>query len=81
MEIPLYGDCALADTDEDLKRLRREIAFLTEKRRQIVYRFYYEDTPVSVIAKEMDIPEGTVKWHLNRARNELKEGFSERLVN
>ena len=22
------------------------------------------------------MPEGTVKWHLNKARNELKEGFS-----
>ena len=31
---------------------------------------------IPVIAKEMDIPEGTVKWHLNKARNELKEGFS-----
>ena len=76
MEIPSYDDYSLADPDEDLKRLRREIAFLTEKRRRIVYRFYYEDTPISVIAKEMDIPEGTVKWHLNKARNELKEGFS-----
>ena len=23
----------------------------------------------------MGIPEGTVKWHLNKARNDLKEGF------
>ena len=23
----------------------------------------------------MGIPEGTIKWHLNKARNELKEGF------
>ena len=37
---------------------------------------FYEDKPISVIAKEMGVPEGTVKWHLNKARNELKEGFS-----
>ena len=37
---------------------------------------FYEDKPISVIAKEMGIPEETVKWHLNKARNELKTGFS-----
>ena len=76
MEIPFYDHYVLADPDEEFKRLRREIAFLTEKRRQIVFHFYYEGKSISVIAKEMDLPEGTVKWHLNKARNELKEGFS-----
>ncbi len=76
MEIPFYDDYVLEDPDGEMNRLRREIAFLTEKRRQIVYRFYYEDKSISVIAKEMGVPEGTVKWHLNKARNELKEGFS-----
>ena len=76
MEIPFYDDYVLEDSDEEIGRLRREIAFLTEKRRRIVFRFYYEGKSISVIAKEMDIPEGTVKWHLNKARNELKEGFS-----
>ena len=76
MVIPFYDDYPLADSDEELRRLRREIAFLTEKRRRIVFCFYYEDKPISVIAGEMGIPEGTVKWHLNKARNELKEGFS-----
>ena len=55
--------------------LRREIAFLTQSRRKIVYSFYYENKPISAIAKELGIPEGTVKWHLNKARNDLKEGF------
>ena len=76
MEIPFYDNYVLEDSDEEIGRLRREIAFLTEKRRRIVFRFYYEGKSISVIAKEMDIPEGTVKWHLNKARNELKEGFS-----
>ena len=76
MEIPFYDDYVLEDSDEELGRLRREIAFLTEKRRRIDFRFYYEDKSISVIAKEMGIPVGTVKWHLNKARNELKEGFS-----
>ena len=74
--IPFFEDYSLGDADEEIMRLRREIAFLTEKRREIVYRFYYEDKSVSDISKTMGIPEGTVKWHLNKARNELKEGFS-----
>ena len=75
MELLFCDDYALEDPEEEMKRLRREIAFLTEKRRRIIFRFYYEDAPISVIAREMGISEGTVKWHLNKARNELKEGF------
>ncbi len=60
----------------ELELLRREIAFLTLTRREIVYSFYYENKPVSLIAKEMKIPEGTVKWHLSKARGDLKEGFT-----
>lgn len=76
MEIPVYDEYALEDGDEESKKLRREIAFLTEKRRRIVYDFYYKNKLISEIAREMGLPEGTVKWHLNKARNELKEGFS-----
>ena len=63
------------DVEPELDLLRREIAFLTQTRRKIVYSFYYEDKPIDVISKKMGIPEGTVKWHLNKARNDLKEGF------
>lgn len=76
MEIPYYEDFLMDDAEDDILRLRREVAFLTEKRRRIVYLFYYEDKSISYISKKMGIPEGTVKWHLNKARNELKEGFS-----
>ena len=63
------------DVDSELDLLRREIAFLTQTRRKIVYSFYYENKTISTITEEMGIPEGTVKWHLNKARNDLKEGF------
>ena len=74
--LPYYEDYSLEDPDEDLFRLRREVAFLTKTRRQIVYLFYYENHSVSHISKTLAIPEGTVKWHLNKARNELKENFT-----
>ena len=63
------------ETESELALLRREIAFLTQTRREIVYSFYYQNKSVSAIAKETGIPVGTVKWHLNKARKELKEGF------
>ncbi len=63
------------DTEEKLLRLRREITFLSRKRRDIVYSFYYQDKPIATIAAEQSLPEGTVKWHLNQARSDLKKGI------
>ena len=76
VELPSYEEDFLGTSGEDILLLRREIAFLTKKRREIVYAFYYENKTISYIAKTTGMPEGTVKWHLNKARNELKEGFS-----
>lgn len=75
MEIPSPQEDPDAVTGETLLRLRREIAFLTKKRREIVYAYYYEHKTIPVIAKMVGMPEGTVKWHLSKARNEMKEGF------
>ena len=76
LEIPYFEEEYCEDAEAETKRLRREIAFLTEVRRKIVYMFYYLNRSISSISSELNIPEGTVKWHLNRARHELKEGFS-----
>ena len=75
MDIPDDTSVLDEDAESELDLLRREIAFLTQTRRKIVYSFYYENQTISTITKEMGIPEGTVKWHLNKARNDLKEGF------
>ena len=63
------------DSQTEIDLLRREIAFLTRTRRKIVCAFYYENKSILAISREMQLPEGTVKWHLNKARNDLKEGF------
>ncbi len=73
MEIPYEDDFDSDEIEEEVLRLRREIAFLAKTRREIVYSYYYENKPISVISEGMNIPAGTVKWHLNKARNELKE--------
>lgn len=75
MDIPDYTPICIDESQSELDLLRREIAFLTQTRRKIVYSFYYENKPISVIAKETEMPVGTIKWHLNKARNDLKEGF------
>lgn len=76
LEIPYFEEEYCEDAEAEVKSLRREIAFLTEVRRKIVYMFYFLKRSINSIAAELSIPEGTVKWHLNRARKELKEGFS-----
>ena len=75
-DIPYYEAFIDDDNSEEINRLRREIAFLSSQRREIVFCFYYNDEPIKSIASRLHIPEGTVKWHLNKARNELKEGFT-----
>lgn len=67
-----YGD---DDCGEERRRLQKEIAFLSSQRRNIIFRFYYKSESVKSIAAKLHLPEGTVKWHLNKARNDLKEGL------
>ncbi len=74
IEIPFF-DNYFDDDSEQLMQLRREISFLTKLRREIVFSYYYENKSIAAISSAMQLPIGTVKWHLNKARNELKEGF------
>jgi len=76
MDLPYYDEYDFENTDAETQKLRLEIAFLSKTRRRIVYLFYFGQRSISSIAAELGIPEGTVKWHLNKARNELKEGLS-----
>ena len=62
--------------EEDLRLLRRELAFISCDYREIVVRFYIEDLSVKDIAAALSLPEGTVKTRLYRARNILKEGMN-----
>ena len=55
IQIPFFEDYSSEAPDDEISQLRREIAFLTEKRRQIVYRFYYENKSISVISREIKI--------------------------
>ena len=76
LQIPYYDEYFFENNDEELKRLSREVAYLGTSRRKIVFMFYYEGKSIQSISSELKIPTGTVKWHLNQARIELKEGLT-----
>ena len=63
------------DNAEVIHRLQSEIAYLSKLQRRIVIAYYFENRKQTEIAKELDIPLGTVKWHLFEAKTELKRGM------
>ena len=46
---------------------------LTEPQRAVVTLFYYEDMALKDVARALEMPEGTVKTHVSRARATLRE--------
>lgn len=62
-----------ADCPKDYKPLYDAIDALTECERMCVLLFYMEERSVAEIATITDLPVGTVKSHLFRGRNHLKE--------
>ncbi|MBE6541888.1 MAG: RNA polymerase sigma factor [Ruminococcaceae bacterium] len=63
------------DNSDVLCRLQSEIAYLSKLQRKIVIAYYFENRKQTDIAKDLDIPLGTVKWHLFEAKKELKKGM------
>ena len=61
--------------EETLEQLRREIAFLSKIQREIIIMHYFQNLKQSEIAERLNIPLGTVKWHLHDARKNIKEGL------
>lgn len=75
----LAEPCSSIDADDNAESLRRlctEIAYLSKLQRRIVIAYYFENRKQADIAKELDIPLGTVKWHLFEAKKELKRGMN-----
>ena len=65
------------ETDrEKIAGLQKEIAYLSKLQRRIVIAYYFDNKKQIEIADELDIPLGTVKWHLFEAKKELKRGMN-----
>ena len=63
------------DNADAIRRLQSEIAYLSKLQRKIVIAYYFENRKQADIAKDLNIPLGTVKWHLFEAKKELKRGM------
>jgi RNA polymerase sigma-70 factor (ECF subfamily) len=64
--------------DEEMRAaVRRAVAGLDAKYAMPVVLFYLEGLPVKEIAERLDLPEGTVKIRLHRARDTLKKTLEE----
>ena len=68
--------CDSFDNKESISHLQSEIAYLSKLQRKIVIAYYFENRKQADIAKDLDIPLGTVKWHLFEAKKELKRGMN-----
>ena len=75
-DYPFQDDFSAAEQCEEYDRLRVEIAFLTKTRREIVYLHYFERVSIAEISRRLSLPVGTVKWHLNKARDELRKDYT-----
>jgi RNA polymerase sigma-70 factor (ECF subfamily) len=53
--------------------LKQCLSRLPDVQRNVITMFYFEDRNVAEVAQLMDLPEGTVKSHLHRARRALGE--------
>ena len=63
----------LLEQDDQLKRIRAEIEHLPVKFRTILTLYHLENMNYKDISEVMNLPEGTVKSYLFRARQSLKE--------
>jgi RNA polymerase sigma-70 factor, ECF subfamily len=57
------------------RRVARLLEHLTEVQRAVVTLYYYEDLSVDEVARALELPEGTVKTHLHRARAALRDAW------
>ena len=60
-------------TEDEKSVVRRVVANLPEKYRLPIHLYYSADMSVQDIAKVLQVPKGTVKSRMNKARNLLKK--------
>jgi RNA polymerase sigma-70 factor (ECF subfamily) len=68
---------ALAAKQPEILEVYNTVMQLPQKYRTVVFLFYYEGYTTSDIAKAMNMKENTIKSHLFRARNLLKERLND----
>ena len=64
---------------EDKIEIREAVERLEQPLKIVVVLYYFEDLPVKQIAEILELPEGTIKSRLNRARTCLSHMFTSSL--
>lgn len=62
-----------ADRQAEYEELRKEIAYLSRTRREVLIMYYFDGRSVEEIARRLSVAPATVRWHMSKARTELKE--------
>lgn len=60
-------------TAEQCARLRQEVMHLSRTRREAIIGFYYDGLSGDELAARLGLPPATLRWHLHRAKSDLKE--------
>lgn len=71
-KVDVCNDIASQTENSEFDEIRNNVLSLPKKWRDVVYLHYYEGYPIGELAKILDIPEGTVKSRLYKARKLLK---------
>ena len=67
------GPAALAELNDETRRLRQAIDLLPEKYRTVITLYHLQGRQYEEIAKVLGLPMGTVKTHLFRAKDHLRK--------
>ena len=78
LEAAAPGASPLRETEQAELRehLARAMAGLPERQRTVVRLFELEGFTSTEIAQILEIPDGTVRWHLHQARQKLREALA-----
>lgn len=67
--IAYYGEI---ERQETAKEIKDAVMKLPEEQRELVFLVYYQDMGLEEAARMLNIPSGTAKSRLSRAREKLK---------
>jgi RNA polymerase sigma-70 factor (ECF subfamily) len=70
---PAPGPAALAELNDEARTLRAAIEALPEKYRAVITLYHLQGRQYEEIAQVLDLPMGTVKTHLFRAKDLLRK--------
>lgn len=66
----------LIEQDDEACKIRKAVAYLAKNYREVIVRYYMNGQSIADIARELNIPEGTVKSRLYLGRDHVKKGIS-----